>query len=67
MMNFTDYSSRIIHPLVRALNDKPELRPVAMEVLCAIVTQLGSKYSMFAPLVSKVTFIFVNNKNLKSL
>ncbi|XP_054269929.1 serine/threonine-protein kinase mTOR-like [Macrosteles quadrilineatus] len=53
-LDFTDFASRIIHPLVRSLDQCPELRSTAMETLCALVLQLGRKYKIFVPLVSKV-------------
>ncbi|KAL1122375.1 hypothetical protein AAG570_003780 [Ranatra chinensis] len=53
-LDFTDYASRIIHPLVKTLDNRPELRSIAMETLCALVRQLGKKYSIFVPLVSKI-------------
>ncbi|KAG8279048.1 hypothetical protein J6590_008066 [Homalodisca vitripennis] len=53
-LDFTDFASRIIHPLVRSLDQCPELRNTAMETLCALVLQLGRKYKIFVPLVSKV-------------
>lgn len=54
-LDFSDFASRIIHPLVRALDTSPELRPVAMDTLCALVSQLGKKkYSIFEPLIHKV-------------
>eukprot|EP00004_Rigifila_ramosa_P027283 TRINITY_DN882_c0_g1_i1.p1 TRINITY_DN882_c0_g1~~TRINITY_DN882_c0_g1_i1.p1 ORF type:complete len:2377 (-),score=590.06 TRINITY_DN882_c0_g1_i1:39-6899(-) len=54
-LNFSDYASRIIHPLARVL-DVPyqELRREAMETLCALVYQLGLDYAVFAPMVTKV-------------
>lgn len=52
-LNFSDLASRIIHPLVRVLDNSPDLRPVAMETLCALVNQLGKKYSIFIPLVHR--------------
>lgn len=53
-LDFTDFASRIVHPLVRTLDSCPELRPTAMETLCALVVQLGRKYQIFIPLVQKV-------------
>uniref|UniRef100_T1ISC3 Serine/threonine-protein kinase TOR n=1 Tax=Strigamia maritima TaxID=126957 RepID=T1ISC3_STRMM len=53
-LDFTDYASRIIHPLVRTLDSTPELRHVAMETLTALVVQLGKKYEIFVPMVHKV-------------
>ena len=53
-LDFTDFASRIIHPLVRTLDTCPELRATAMDTLCALVVQLGRKYHIFIPLVHKV-------------
>lgn len=52
-LDFSDLASRIIHPLVRALDASPELRPTAMDTLCALVHQLGRKYHIFIPLVHR--------------
>ncbi|KAL6080518.1 Serine/threonine-protein kinase tor1 [Balamuthia mandrillaris] len=54
-LNFNDYASRIIHPLARVL-DGPfaELKVEAMQTLCALVSQLGSDYMIFIPMVEKV-------------
>lgn len=54
ILDFTDYSSRIIHPLVRCLDTCPELRAPAMQTLCAIVIQLGKKYVPFVPLIKRI-------------
>ncbi|XP_066992513.2 serine/threonine-protein kinase mTOR isoform X2 [Anabrus simplex] len=53
-LDFTDFASRIVHPLVRTLDTCPELRSAAMDTLCALVVQLGRKYQIFIPLVHKV-------------
>ncbi len=54
-LSFSDYASRIIHPLARILDsDDPELKNVAMETLCTLVYQLGSDYAIFIPMVNKV-------------
>ena len=53
-LDFSDYAGRIIHPLVRVIDNCPELRPAAMDVLAAIVLQLGKKYKIFIPMVDKV-------------
>jgi phosphatidylinositol kinase/protein kinase (PI-3 family) len=53
-LDLSDYSSRIIHPLVRTLDTCSELRPVAMDTLSALVMQLGKKYQIFIPMVNKV-------------
>ncbi|XP_063975702.1 serine/threonine-protein kinase mTOR [Diachasmimorpha longicaudata] len=53
-LDFTDFASRIVHPLVRTLDQCPELRVTAVETLCALVIQLGKKYQIFITLVQKV-------------
>ncbi|KAF9279781.1 phosphatidylinositol kinase- protein kinase tor1 [Linnemannia elongata] len=53
-VDFSDYASRIIHPLVRTLSAPgPELRNVTMDVLCLLAVQLGQDYLNFVPLVQK--------------
>lgn len=54
ILDFTDYSSRIIHPLVRVIDNYPDLRPTALVTLCAMVIQLGKNFLVFIPLVNKV-------------
>ncbi|GIX92206.1 hypothetical protein CEXT_19061, partial [Caerostris extrusa] len=53
-LDFTEFSSRILQPLVRNLDTVPDLRPVAMDTLCSIVLQLGKRYQIFIPMVHKV-------------
>lgn len=53
-LNFSDLSSRIIHPLVRVLDTNPELRNTSMNTLCALIIQLGRKYNEFIPGVERV-------------
>ncbi len=66
-LNFTDYASRIIHPIVRLLdspaeakkdqskiNALAELRKEAFITLSALVLQLGTDYAIFIPMVNKV-------------
>lgn len=53
-LDYTEYASRIIHPLVRCLDNCPELRPLTMKALCAMLIQLGKKYAVFVPLVQRV-------------
>jgi len=54
-LNFSDYASRIIHPLARVLDSShPELRTEAMQTLCYLVFQLGSDYAIFIPMINKV-------------
>lgn len=54
ILDFSDFISRIIHPLVRTLDTCPELRSAAMETLCSLVSQLGKKYNIFVSLVQKI-------------
>lgn len=58
-LDFTDFSSRIIHPIVRILDINTELRNIALQTLCALVVQMGKKYLVFVPLVNKA---LVKNK-----
>ncbi|XP_015906953.1 serine/threonine-protein kinase mTOR [Parasteatoda tepidariorum] len=53
-LDFTEFSSRILQPLVRNLDTVPELRPTAMDTLCSVVIQLGKKYQIYIPMVHKV-------------
>ena len=53
-LDFTDFASRIIHPLVRTLDCTPELRTIAMDTLASLVLQLDKKYQIFVPMVNKV-------------
>lgn len=46
-LDFTDYASRIIHPIVRTLDQSPELRTTAMDTLSSLVFQLGKKVIVF--------------------
>lgn len=53
-VNFSDLSSRIIHPLARVLAQGPnDLRGTAMDCLCALVFQLGYDYAIFIPMINK--------------
>ena len=54
VLDFSDFASRIIHPLVRCLETTPELRMTAMDTLSALVYQLGKKYLIFVPMVHKI-------------
>ena len=53
-LDFSDYAGRILHPLVRVVDTCPELRPAAMDLLAAIVLQLGKKFKIFLPMVDRV-------------
>ncbi|RZC37432.1 serine/threonine-protein kinase mTOR [Asbolus verrucosus] len=54
IIDFSDFISRIVHPLVRTIDNCPELRPTALETLCSLMQQLGRKFSIFVPLIQKV-------------
>lgn len=45
-LDFTDYASRIIHPIVRTLDSTPELRSTSMDTLSSLVFQLGKKVTI---------------------
>lgn len=61
-VNFCDHASRIIHPLVRVLQNpsagsataNTDLRNAAMDTLTALAFQLGASYTIFVPVVAKV-------------
>ncbi|EGG15157.1 protein kinase [Cavenderia fasciculata] len=55
-LNFSDYASRIIHPLARVLDvpGENDLKDDALQTLCSLVYQLGSDYAIFIPMVGKV-------------
>lgn len=48
-LDFTDYASRIIHPIVRTLDSTPELRSTSMDTLSSLVFQLGKKVACSVP------------------
>ncbi|KAF9454266.1 phosphatidylinositol 3-kinase [Macrolepiota fuliginosa MF-IS2] len=53
-VNFSDHASRIIHPLVRVLdNSNTELRISVMETLCSLMMQLGADFAIFVPTINK--------------
>ncbi|KAL0953824.1 hypothetical protein HGRIS_005004 [Hohenbuehelia grisea] len=53
-VNFSDHASRIIHPLVRVLDQQNnEVRVTAMDTLCAFVYQLGSDFAIFVSTIQK--------------
>ncbi|XP_041981966.1 serine/threonine-protein kinase mTOR [Aricia agestis] len=53
-LNYSELSSRIIHPIVRSLDTCYALRNTAMDTLCALIVQLERRYIDFIPLVQKV-------------
>ncbi|KAK8751728.1 hypothetical protein OTU49_009992 [Cherax quadricarinatus] len=54
-LDLSDYTSKIIHPLLRTLDTSPELRQQAMDVLCSLATQLGRSYGCFIPVIHRIT------------
>jgi len=53
-LDLTEHASRIIHPLVRTLDNTPELRKTAMDTLTSVAHQLHRRYLIFAPMVDRV-------------
>lgn len=53
-LDLTEYAAKMIHPLVRVLDNEPQLQSAAMDTLCAIASQLGTTYQIFIPTVQKV-------------
>lgn len=67
-LDFSDFISRIVHPLVRTLDNNPELRNEAMSTLCSLCSHLGRKFNIFVPLVAKVMAKHkINNSEYDSL
>ena len=57
-VNFSDHASRIIHPLVRILNDPyaaPELATAILDTLSVLLIQLGADFAIFVPMINKVS------------
>lgn len=56
-INFSDHASRIIHPLVRVLNNvntPPELTVAIVDTLSVLLIQLGADFAIFAPMIQRV-------------
>jgi FKBP12-rapamycin complex-associated protein len=54
-INFADHASRVIHPLTRVLaSSSTELRGSIMDCFCALITQIGSDFAIFVPMINKV-------------
>lgn len=57
-INFSDHASRIIHPLIRTLQDpNADLRVAVMDTLCSLVLQLGPDFAMFVPTINKASSV----------
>jgi FKBP12-rapamycin complex-associated protein len=53
-VNLSEYASRIVHPLVRALpSGSNEFKTAVMDTMCTLVFQLGSDFAIFVPMVKK--------------
>ncbi|KAG6843936.1 hypothetical protein H0H87_011584 [Tephrocybe sp. NHM501043] len=55
-INFSEHASRIIHPLIRVLDNdssSDELQMQVMDTLCALVLQLDSDFTIFIPSMHK--------------
>lgn len=58
-VNFSDHASRIIHPLVRVLNDAytaPELATAILDTFSVLLIQLDADFTIFVPMINKVRF-----------
>ncbi|KIY73583.1 atypical/PIKK/FRAP protein kinase [Cylindrobasidium torrendii FP15055 ss-10] len=54
-VNFSDHASRIMHPLVRVLeNSNHELRQAAMDTMCSLCIQFGADFAIFVTNINKV-------------
>ncbi|KAJ3451110.1 serine/threonine-protein kinase mtor [Anaeramoeba flamelloides] len=54
-LNFSDFSSRIIHPIARSLSiQHQKLQKSIMNTLCKFVIHLGNGYSIFVPMIDKI-------------
>lgn len=63
-VNLSEYASRIIHPLLRALPaGSNDFNTAAMDTMCTLVFQLGSDFAIFVPMVRKARE-FINHVQL---
>ncbi|CAG7725809.1 unnamed protein product [Allacma fusca] len=53
-LNFSDFSSRILHSFIRILDNHPELREATLDTLTSLVSQFGDKLKVFIPMVQRV-------------
>eukprot|EP01094_Clydonella_sp_ATCC50884_P002485 TRINITY_DN1189_c0_g1_i1.p1 TRINITY_DN1189_c0_g1~~TRINITY_DN1189_c0_g1_i1.p1 ORF type:complete len:2421 (+),score=972.86 TRINITY_DN1189_c0_g1_i1:126-7265(+) len=55
LLDFSDYASRISHPLARVLSAGPaELQEPTMDALCVLMYELRADYSIIIPMINKV-------------
>ena len=52
-LDLSDYTSQILHPLLRTLDSSPDLRPPAMDLMYSLATQLGQRWQVFIPGVAR--------------
>lgn len=53
-VNLVDFSSRIIHPLLRVLlYANEDVRKAAMNTICLLLLQMGSEFTVYIPVISK--------------
>lgn len=52
-LDMTDFASRLVHSFVRTIDSTPELIPTTMDTMCSMMLQLGQKFLLFVPMVSK--------------
>lgn len=55
-VNLSEHTSRIIHPLLRALaiTSSKEVRFAIMDTFCALLMQQGPDFAVFVPSIAKV-------------
>ncbi|KAF2644919.1 ARM repeat-containing protein [Massarina eburnea CBS 473.64] len=54
-VNVSEFAARIIHPICRVLaGNEPAIKQAALEMLCALIFQLGPDYIHFVPTVNKI-------------
>lgn len=66
-VNFSDHASRIIHPLVRVLNDPTtplDLATAVLDTLSVLLIQLDADFTIFVPMINKVKFTLFLSTNL---
>jgi FKBP12-rapamycin complex-associated protein len=55
VLHVADFASRIIHPLLRLLDDPmvSSFRDATLDTLCIVIEQLGTDFAIFIPTVNK--------------
>ena len=52
-LDMTDFASRLVHSFVRTIDSTPDLILTTMDTMCSMMLQLGQKFLLFVPMVSK--------------